>query len=327
MSAPQHTAAPSPEFDLIRRHFVRPMRAAALGPGDDCALVSPSPGHELAVTSDMLVGGTHFLPDTDPRRLGWKTLAVNLSDVAAMGATPRWVTLALSLPGVDHDWLAAFAAGFFDCADTFGVDLIGGDTTRGPLNLCVTAFGEVACGRAVRRGGAQAGDRIWVSGQPGRAALGLAELLGRLTLAPAARADCITALEQPQPRVALGAALKGLASAMIDVSDGLLADLGHIATASKVSAVVEDAALPWTALDAACSDRAAVRDALLAGGDDYELLFCAPPAADAALAALSARLGLALTRIGHIEAGQGVQLVDASGRSMPVARRGYDHFS
>lgn len=327
MSTTRHTAAPSPEFDLIRRHFVRPMRAAALGPGDDCALVSPSPGHELAITSDMLVAGTHFLPDTDPHRLGWKTLAVNLSDVAAMGATPRWVTLALSLPGVDHDWLAAFAAGFFDCADTFGVDLIGGDTTRGPLNLCVTAFGEVARGRAVHRGGAQAGDRIWVSGQPGRAALGLADLLGRLTLAPAARADCIAALEQPQPRVALGAALNGIASAMIDVSDGLLADLGHIAAASGLLAEVEDAALPRAALDAACADPAAVSDALLAGGDDYELLFCAPPAADAALAALSARLGLTLNRIGQLRAGSGVELIDDAGRPLPVVRRGYDHFS
>lgn len=317
----------TPEFDLIRRHFVRPMRAAALGPGDDCALVAPSPGHELAITSDMLVAGTHFLPDTDPRRLGWKALAVNLSDVAAMGAVPRWVTLALSLPQIDHDWLAAFAAGFFDCADTFGVDLIGGDTTRGPLNLCVTAFGEVAAGRAIRRGGAGAGDGIWVSGQPGRAALGLADLQGKVRLHGSAHDDCIAALEQPQPRVALGAALQGLASAMIDVSDGLLADLGHIARASGLGAVVDDAALPWAALHAACIDAAAVRDALLAGGDDYELLFCAPREADDALAALSARLALPLTRIGTMQAGNGVRLVDAAGADLPVGRRGYDHFA
>ncbi|MDY0056428.1 MAG: thiamine-phosphate kinase [Methyloversatilis sp.] len=317
----------TPEFDLIRRHFVRPMRAAALGPGDDCALIRPSPGHELAITSDMLVAGTHFLPDTDPRRLGWKALAVNLSDVAAMGATPRWVTLALSLPHVDHDWLAGFAAGFFDCADTFGVDLIGGDTTRGPLNLCVTAFGEVAAGRAVRRGGARAGDGIWVSGQPGRAALGLACLLGKGRLHGGAHDDCIAALEQPQPRVTLGAALQDLATAMIDVSDGLLADLGHIARASGLGAVVDDAALPWAALHAACADRTAVRDALLAGGDDYELLFCAPREAEDALIALSARLALPLTRIGAMQAGEGVRLVDATGAELPVGRRGYDHFA
>lgn len=317
----------TPEFDLIRRHFVRPMRAAALGPGDDCAVVAPSPGHELAITSDMLVAGTHFLPDTDPRRLGWKALAVNLSDVAAMGAVPRWVTLALSLPQIDHDWLAAFAAGFFDCADTFGVDLIGGDTTRGPLNLCVTAFGEVAAGRAIRRSGARAGDGIWVSGQPGRAALGLADLLGKIRLHGSAHDDCVAALEQPQPRVALGAALQGLATAMIDVSDGLLADLGHIAHASGLGAVVDDAALPWAALHAACTDGKAVRDALLAGGDDYELLFCAPPEADDALAALSIRLALPVTRIGTMQSGDGVHLVDATGAELPVGRRGYDHFA
>ncbi len=317
----------TPEFDLIRRHFVRPMRTTSLGPGDDCALIGPSPGHELAITSDMLVAGTHFLPDTDPRRLGWKTLAVNLSDVAAMGAVPRWVTLALSLPQVDHDWLAAFAAGFFDCADTFGVDLIGGDTTRGPLNLCVTAFGEIAAGRAIRRGGARAGDGIWISGQPGRAALGLADLLGKVRLHGSAHDECIAALELPQPRVALGAALQGLATAMIDVSDGLLADLGHIARTSGLGAVVDDAALPWAALHAACTDGAAARDALLAGGDDYELLFCAPPEADDALAALSARLALPLTRIGAMQSGDGVRLVDAAGAELPVGRRGYDHFA
>lgn len=317
----------TPEFELIRRHFVRPMRATALGPGDDCALLAPSPGCELAVTSDMLVAGTHFLPDTDPRRLGWKALAVNLSDVAAMGVVPRWVTLALSLPQLDHDWLAAFAAGFFDCADSFGVDLIGGDTTRGPLNLCVTAFGEVPAGRAIRRSGARAGDGIWVSGQPGRAALGLGDRLGTLRLPGSARDDCIAALEQPQPRVALGAALQGLATAMIDVSDGLLADLGHIARASGLGAAVHDAALPWAALHAACADDTAVRDALLAGGDDYELLFCAPAEADDALVAMSARLALPLTRIGAMQSGDGVHLVDAAGAELPVGRRGYDHFA
>lgn len=317
----------TPEFELIRRHFVRPTRSAALGPGDDCALVAPSPGHELAITSDMLVAGTHFLPDTDPRRLGWKALAVNLSDVAAMGAVPRWVTLALSLPQIDHDWLAAFAAGFFDCAETFGVDLIGGDTTRGPLNLCVTAFGEVAAGRAIRRSGARAGDGIWVSGQPGRAALGLADLLGKIRLHGSAHDDCAAALERPQPRVALGAALQGLATAMIDVSDGLLADLGHIARASGLGAVIYDAALPWAALHAACADTPTVRDALLAGGDDYELLFCAAPEADDTLAALSARLALPLTHIGTMQSGDGVRLVDAAGAELPVGRRGYDHFA
>lgn len=319
----------TPEFDLIRRHFTRPTPHAVLGPGDDCALVRPSAGCELAVTSDMLVEGTHFLPATDARRLGWKTLAVNLSDLAAMGATPRWVTLALSLPQVDDRWLSAFADGFFDCADRFGVDLIGGDTTRGPLTLCVTAFGELAAGTAIRRSGARPGDDIWVSGQPGRAALGLASLLGQVVTNDTGRAGFVAALEMPEPRVALGIALRGLASAMLDVSDGLLADLGHIATASGLSATVEDAALPWATLTAGCGDNAAVRDAMLAGGDDYELLFCAPAQAHDALHALSTRLSLPLTRIGRMDAdapGQ-VQLVDGQGRELPVTRRGYDHFS
>lgn len=319
----------SPEFDLIRRYFVRPMRHTRVGPGDDCALVRPSPGCELAITSDMLVSGTHFLPDTDPHRLGWKALAVNLSDLAAMGATPRWVTLALSLPQVNDDWLSSFAAGFFDCAARFGVDLVGGDTTRGPLNLCITAMGEVPDGAAIRRNGARADDDIWISGQPGRAALGLTCLQGGLHLDAAACNAFIGALEQPLPRVALGIALRGIASAMIDVSDGLLADLGHIADASALSATVEDEALPWQALHAACDDSAAVRNALLAGGDDYELLFCAPKRAHDALRALSDPLVLPLTRIGCMQTGNAghVGLIDAHGRELPLTRRGFDHFS
>lgn len=319
----------STEFDLIRRHFVRPMLHTCVGPGDDCALIGPSPDCELAITSDMLVCGTHFLPDADPQRLGWKTLAVNLSDLAAMGATPRWVTLALSLPQADDDWLASFADGFFDCAAHFGVDLIGGDTTRGPLNLCVTAMGEVSAGAAIRRSGARADDDIWISGQPGRAALGLACLQGKLHVDTEARDAFIDALEQPLPRVALGLALRGIASAMIDVSDGLLADLEHITGASALSATVEDDALPWQALRAACDDHAAVRDALLAGGDDYELLFCAPKSAHDALRSLSDSLSLPLTRIGSMQTGNAghVGLIDAAGRELPSARRGFDHFS
>ncbi len=319
----------SPEFELIRRHFVRPMRHTATGPGDDCALVRLSAGCEMAVTSDLLVSGTHFLPDTAPDRLGWKTLAVNVSDLAAMGATPRWATLALSLPDVDDLWLAAFAEGFFACADTFGVDLIGGDTTRGPLALCVTALGEVVSGSAVRRSGARSGDGIWVSGQPGRAALGLADLLGQLHLDDTARDDFILALERPEPRVALGKALTGLATAMIDVSDGLLADLGHIAAASSLHAVVENAALPRQHLTAGCNDAAAVHNALLSGGDDYELLFCAPADAHESLRTLSESLSLPLTYIGVMRAGDAgrVSLIDEAGRELPVARYGYDHFS
>jgi thiamine-monophosphate kinase len=268
----------------------------------------------------MLVEGTHFLPDTNPEDLGWKTLAVNVSDIAAMGARPRWATLAIALPNADEAWIAAFARGFFACAGEFGIDLIGGDTTRGPRNFCVTIFGEVAAGKALRRDGARVGDEIWVSGRPGRAALGLAHLQGRTVLDEARRADCIAALQRPQPRVALGLALQGLATAAIDVSDGLLADLGHILEASGVSAQLKIAALPAPTLE---------RDAYLAGGDDYELVFTAPLAKHADIAALSQTLGLALACIGRIEAGPAgrMDVFDADGTPVDVPRRGYDHFA
>ncbi|MDA0190964.1 MAG: thiamine-phosphate kinase, partial [Proteobacteria bacterium] len=234
------------EFALIDRHFARPTPSAVLGPGDDCALLAPTPGMELAVTTDMLVAGTHFFADTDPRQLGWKTLAVNLSDLAAMGAVPRWALLAGSLPAADEDWIAAFADGFFACARRYGVDLVGGDTTRGPLNLCVTALGEVPPGTALRRDGARAGDDLWVSGQPGLAALGLAHLRGELVLSGALLGRCLSALQRPLPRVELGRALRerGLAHAAIDVSDGLLADLGHLLERSGVAAELHAGQLP-----------------------------------------------------------------------------------
>jgi thiamine-monophosphate kinase len=308
------------EFALIDRHFKGPLTHTLLGPGDDCALIAPTPGMALAISSDMLVAGTHFLADTDPTDLGWKTLAVNVSDLAAMGAQPRWATLAISLPAPDEAWLAAFRDGFFACAQAFGVDLIGGDTTRGPLNLCVTIFGETAPQAALRRDGAQAGDEIWVSGTPGLAALGLAHLQGRCTLADPA--PCIAALQKPQPRVALGLALRCLASACIDVSDGLLADLGHILEQSGVAATLDFPALPAAALNCGAPAELA-RDCLLAGGDDYELCFTTPAAHHAAIATLGN-----VSCIGRIAAGPAGQitLLDAAGQPLPTARRGYDHF-
>lgn len=316
------------EFALIDRFFRRPVHHTILGVGDDGALLRPAPGMELAISTDMLVAGTHFLPDTDPEALGWKTLAVNVSDLAAMGAQPRWALLALALPEVDEAWLAAFARGLFDCADTFGIDLIGGDTTRGPLNLCVTLCGEVPAGQALRRSGARPGDDVWVSGQPGRASLGLACLQGRARLAPAYEADCLAALHRPQPRVALGLALRGLASAAIDISDGLLADLGHILEQSGVSATLHLACMPGAAL-AACADAQLARDCLLAGGDDYELLFTAPPTKRESIEAAGSAMGIGLIRIGEI-GGAGADslvLLDARGQSLAPGRRGYDHFS
>jgi thiamine-monophosphate kinase len=319
------------EFALIDRYFARPTPAAVLGPGDDCALLQPTPGMQLAVTTDMLVAGTHFLPDTDPANLGWKALAVNLSDLAAMGANPRWALLAGALPAVDEDWIAKFAEGFFACAREHGVDVVGGDTTRGPLNVCVTAFGEVAPGQALRRDGARAGDLVWVSGRPGLAALGLAHLQGRIALPGQWPRLCIGALEKPRPRIALGLALVGIATAAIDISDGLLADLGHIGERSGLAAAVQLVQLPHLpkgdAYDAEL--RRMALDCQLAGGDDYELCFTTPPAATQAVAALAARLELPLWCIGSMVAGKAgeVTVYDPDHKPVDIARRGYDHFA
>lgn len=319
---------PPSEFDLIARYFARPTPQAILGPGDDCALIAPSPGMELAITTDMLVSGTHFFSDTDPSQLGWKTLAVNLSDLAAMGSKPRWALLAGSLPDADERWLADFADGLFACAERYGVDLVGGDTTRGPLNLCVTALGEVPAGAALRRDGAQAGDDLWVSGQPGLAALGLAHLQGRTQLPAPLTARCLSALHRPLPRIELGLALRGLASAMIDVSDGLLADLGHIAERSGLVAEIFQPQLPALPSGVAL---ALARDCQLAGGDDYELLFAAAPGQRHQLAALAAQLNLPLWRFGRIieavDNSRGeVRLLDEHGQTLPTTRKGFDHF-
>lgn len=315
------------EFDLIRRYFVREMRAAGsvLGPGDDCALIAPSPGMQLAITTDMLVAGNHFLATADPRDLGWKALAVNLSDLAAMAARPRWALLAGSLPSADEAWLAAFSAGLFECAECFAVDLIGGDMTRGPLNLCLTAIGEVAAGQALVRHGARIGDELWVSGTPGRAALALAHLQERIELPAAALPDCLAALHRPQPRVDLGRALATVATAAIDVSDGLLADLGHILERSGVGGEVYASALP-APLEGV--DAIFARDAQLTGGDDYELVFTAPPAATDRVRAIGQQIGLSLTRFGRIVAAPAgdVRVFDVDGNALTFARHGFDHF-
>jgi thiamine-monophosphate kinase len=312
--------AKSPEFALIDRYFKRTMRHTILGGGDDGALIQPAPGHELTISTDMLVAGTHFYADTDPEDLGWKTLAVNVSDMAAMGAQPRWAVLAMSLPGVEEAWIAAFAKGFHDCADAFGVDLIGGDTTRGPLNFCVTIFGELPAGQAIRRSGGKPGDDVWISGTPGRAGLGLAILQGKVEFAEPRRSECLKALTRPQPRVALGLALRGLATAALDVSDGLLADLGHILEESNCAAELQFNNLPPPGIQ---------RDMCLGGGDDYELLFTAPAARRTEVEALTSQLGLRLMHIGTLVAGEAGKLSVAGpqGEAISVARRGFDHFA
>lgn len=327
------------EFVLIERHFQRPARHSVLGVGDDAAIVRPTPGMEIVVTADMLVAGTHFLPDADPADLGWKTLAVNLSDLAAMGALPRWALLSLALPAdqaADEAWLAAYAEGFFACADAFAVHLIGGDTTRGPLTFNVTLFGEIPAGQALLRSAARPTDEIWISGTPGLAALGLAQRQARCRLVEPLRSACLRALDRPQPRVALGRALaqSGLAHAAIDVSDGLLADLGHILERSQAAATLHFDRLPTAALDC-CGDNGGSIDAqlatdcLLGGGDDYELVFTAPAARHEEILALGARLQIPLTCIGTVAAGPAgrIRLLDTTGREMTPARRGYDHFA
>lgn len=323
------------EFALIDKYFARPTPSAILGPGDDCALVQPTPGKQLAVTTDMLVAGTHFLPDTAPRNLGWKALAVNLSDLAAMGATPRWVTLAGALPTVDEAWIAAFAEGFFACAQTFDVDVIGGDTTRGPLNVCITAMGEVEPGQALRRDGAKVGDQIWVSGRPGLAAIGLAHLQGRVKLPEPWPRLCVAALEKPKPRIALGQALVGIATAAVDVSDGLLADLGHICERSNCAAAIKLVQLPHLRELSGTGDnydadlRRLALECQLAGGDDYELCFTVPGSLSLSIAQIAARLELPLWNIGEMVAGKAGEVTVYDPDFNPVAfdRKGYDHFA
>src|SRR5690242_14354804 len=235
------------EFDIIQRYFTRPAPSAVLGVGDDAALIKPARGMELAISTDMLVSGRHFFTDSDPRKLGHKSLAVNLSDMAAMGAKPRWATLSVALPELlvpaeeveeDDNWLKAFVEGFFALAQAYEVELVGGDTTQGPLNICVTIIGEVAAGKALRRSGAKPGDDIWISGHLGDAALALAHMQERIKLHGDDLAACLAALDTPAPRVALRQQLIGIAHSAIDISDGLLADLGHILKCSGVGAVI-----------------------------------------------------------------------------------------
>jgi len=317
----------TPEFDVIARHFTRPATNAVLGVGDDCALVGISRGMELAVSVDTMVSGTHFFPDVDPENLGHKSLAVNLSDMAAMGAMPYWAMLALTLPKVDHDWLAAFAKGFFDLAEEFEVSLVGGDTTRGPLTLTVTIMGEVPIGAALRRSGAKAGNDVWVSGRIGDAALAVAHRHGKLVLEEPDYHEAVMRLYEPTPRVALGQALRGMATAAIDVSDGLLADLGHICSLSKVGAVVELASIPLSPIGARHVASDAGRNAIVAGGDDYELCFTAHPNSRESLQDLARVLDVPITRIGQVKRGKGVSLVGADGKPVKIDGRGYDHFA
>ncbi len=319
------------EFELIRRYFQRQGAAhpaVALGIGDDCALLQVTPGMQLAVSSDMLVEGRHFFPDVDPEALGHKALAVNLSDLAACGARPLAFTLALSLPQAVEPWLAGFARGLFALADTHGCALMGGDTTRGPLNLCITVFGEVPAGQALLRSGGRPGEELWVSGTLGDARLALEGLQGKRTLDPDVLQAARQRLERPSPRVALGLALRGIATAAMDLSDGLAGDLGHLLQASGCGARLDAtvlAGLP-ASRDAAL-DEATRLGLVLGGGDDYELLFSANPAQRAAVLAAGRAAGVALSCIGRLEAEPGLRVMDAQGRLLAGPYASFDHFA
>ncbi|WP_297455797.1 thiamine-phosphate kinase [Ferrovum sp.] len=318
------------EFELIRRYFRPPTRHTLLAGGDDAALIVPQTAHELALSTDLLVGGQHFFPDMDPHRLGRKAAAVNLSDMAAMGATPRWVLLGLTLPVPPlESWVAAFSQGFREALGAHDVDWIGGDTTAGPLALAVTIIGEVPDGQALRRSGAHAGEDVWVSGTLGDAALGLDWRLGRCpNLAPAARDFVLERFECPTPRVALGQALRALASAAIDISDGLLADLGHLLDASGVGAQLELARIPTSAAQPSGPADPDWQRRVLQGGEDYELCFTAPAARRSELEALGRAGEVALTRIGRVTAVPDERCMqDERGLSVSVSWRGYDHFA
>lgn len=320
------------EFELIRSFFQRPVRRSPLGVGDDCALLAPAPGMQLAVSTDMLVEGRHFLADVNPQLLGHKALAVNLSDLAASGAKPLAFTLALSMPRADANWCQAFAEGLFALADQHECELIGGDTTQGPLNICITVFGEVPAGQALLRRGAQPGDDIWVSGSLGDARLALDALLRQHALPPAVLSQARQRLEQPTPRVALGMALRGIASSCLDISDGLLGDLGHILEASGVGARI-DANITRNLLQArrhpmmAALAISRIDACTLAGGDDYELCFTAPSSAQAAVRDAAAQAGVPVTCIGRIEAERGVRVMAPGGQQLPLRFASFDHFA
>ncbi|GGJ99277.1 thiamine-phosphate kinase [Luteimonas terricola] len=311
-------------IDLIRARATQARDDVVLGIGDDAALLQPPPGMQLVVAMDTLNDGVHFPPGTDPAHVGWKALAVNLSDLAAMAAEPAWCTLSLSLPDGDPAWVAGFLDGFLALASLYDVALVGGDTTRGPLSISVTVHGFVDPGRALRRDGARVGDGVWVSGTLGGAAAALGQWRAGETIAPALRER----LERPRPRIALGRALAGVANACIDISDGVLADLGHVCVASGVAVRLEVDALPGReALRPHLGDDAA-RMLQASGGDDYELCFTAPGDADATVraAADAAETGVEVTRVGTVVAGQGVQALDRDGRSWLPARKGHEHF-
>ncbi len=318
------------EFELIRRYFTRPTPKAVLGVGDDCALLQAPPGVQTAIASDMLVAGRHFFPDVAPRTLGHKALAVNLSDLAACGATPEAFTLALALPQADEAWLQAFSEGLLALADAYGCELIGGDTTQGPLTICITVFGEVPRGQALLRSGAQVGDDVFVSGTLGDARLALEARRGTVVVPEPALPAACQRMDLPTPRIELGQSLRGIAHAAADISDGLAGDLGHILQQSGVGATLHAPMLSRLMLVNRLGWQPPPQQQLewvLSGGDDYELVFTAPPEARAVVQAAGLACGVAITRIGQIDAEPGLRVLDAAGQPVEAQWKAFDHFA
>jgi len=317
------------EFDLIERFFKRPAQLADVGIGDDCAIWSPRSGHQLAFSTDMLLEGRHFLSTVDPQSLGHKALAVNLSDLAACGATPKAFLLSLSLPRVDEAWLSGFSSGLFQLADFNQCELIGGDTTQGPLNISITVIGEVPIGQAILRSGAQVGDDLYVSGFLGDARLALEAFRGNISLPENVFKSARLRMELPTPRLRLGQALRGIATSMADISDGLLGDLKHILKASHVGAEIylsSTTGLMLTGSLWSCPTELAIT-CVLSGGDDYELLFTAAPISAEAVQAAAIASDIQVTRIGRITDSNNVVLLDAQGQSLNKQYPSFDHFS
>lgn len=317
------------EFDLIARYFKRPPRQAVLGVGDDCALLAAQPGMHLALSTDALVEGRHFLSTVNPAHLGHKALAVNLSDLAACGAQPRAFMLSLALPRIDEAWLSAFAQGLWALADAYSCDLIGGDTTQGPLTINITVLGDVPAGQALLRSGAHSGDDIYVSGTLGDARVALEVFRGHLSVPEAVFQAARARMEQPVPRVALGMALRGVASAAADISDGLVGDLGHILTASHCGAELHaEWALPLLACAPALNLSPEQQLAFIfSGGDDYELVFTAPPERRAAVQEAARASDTCVTRIGTVHAGEGLRVLDGQGHALKQRFTSFDHFA
>ena len=311
------------EFEIIERYFKKKMKQTALGVGDDAAMIHVRNNYQLAISSDMLIENIHFLKNTNPSHLGWKSLAVNLSDIAAMGAIPKWATLSISLPKINHTWLKKFSKGFFKCADKFGIDLIGGDTTKGPLSISITIMGESKKDEALLRSGAKINDDIWVTGQLGLASMGLANLQGQLKLPPLIKMKCIRALEIPTPKTFLGSYLSRYANSCIDISDGLIQDLKHILKASKVGASLLLNDIPCEKFIHTSKQYQFV----LNGGDDYELLFTAAKKNRPFIKKIAKKTNTPVTMIGNITKKKALNILSEQGKSIKFNPKGFDHFA